>query len=55
MAGSINNANRGQPALFPAHLEDWINEDHRVCVVDLFVDKLDLRALGFQRGACRHW
>ncbi|GLC62429.1 hypothetical protein PLESTB_001898600 [Pleodorina starrii] len=32
-------------------LEDWIGEDHLVRVVDLFVDELDLPALGFARSA----
>jgi len=36
---------------FPERLEDWIGEDHLVRVVDLFVDELDLAALGFHRPA----
>ena len=40
---------RDQTTLFPDRLEDWIGEDHPVRVVDLFVDELDLAALGFER------
>ena len=40
-----------QTTLFPECLEDWIGEDNLVRVVDLFVDELDLAALGFHRHA----
>ena len=51
MAGFIDGIDREQGTLFPERLEDWIGEDHLVRVVDLFVDELDLRALGFERCA----
>ncbi|WP_423211826.1 IS1182 family transposase [Paracoccus yeei] len=51
MSGFIDGANRDQTTLFPERLEDWIGEDHLVRVVDLFVDELDLAALGFHRHA----
>ena len=51
MAGFIEGVSREQTTLFPDRLEDWIGEDHLVRVVDLFVDQLDLPALGFQRHA----
>jgi len=38
---------RGQSTLFPARLDDFIAEDNPVKVVDVFVEALDLRALGF--------
>jgi transposase len=38
---------RGQSTLFPARLDDFIAEDHPVRVIDVFVEELDLRALGF--------
>lgn len=47
MAGFIEGVNRDQTVLFPERLEDWIGEEHLVRVVDLFVDELDLAALGF--------
>ena len=40
-----------QTTHFPECLEDWIGEDNLVRVVDLFVDELDLAALGFHRHA----
>jgi len=51
MAGFIEGVNRDQTTLFPERLEDWIADDHLVRVVDLFVDDLDLAALGFHRHA----
>lgn len=51
MAGFIEGVSRDQTTLFPERLDDWIGEDHLVRVVDLFVDLLDLAALGFQRHA----
>jgi len=44
----IEGVDRGQCALFPDHLEDWIGEDNPVRVVDVFVDALDLAGLGFE-------
>lgn len=49
MAGFIEGVDRSQTSLFPERLEDWIGEDDPVRVVDLFVDDLDLAALGFER------
>jgi hypothetical protein len=46
MSGFIEGVNRDQVTLFPDRLEDWIDEDHLVRVVDLFVDQLDLAGLG---------
>jgi transposase len=34
-------------ALFPACLDEYINEDNPVRVIDVFVEELDLAALGF--------
>lgn len=47
MAGYIEGTDRGQTALFPERLDDWIDDDHLVRVVDLFVEQLDLQACGF--------
>ena len=49
MAGFIDGIDREQVTLFPDRLEDWIDEAHLVRVVDLFVEGLDLPALGFER------
>ena len=43
----VEGVARDQGGLFPAHLEDFVAEDNPVRAVDAFVDKLDLRALGF--------
>jgi transposase len=43
----VEGMDRGQSTLFPERLEDWIADDNPVRVVDVFVDELDLGALGF--------
>src|SRR5258706_1271397 len=43
----VEGADRGQITLFPECLEDWIDDDNPVRVIDVFVDELDLAALGF--------
>ena len=43
----VEGTNRGQSALFPECLEDWIDENNPVQVIDVFVDELDLAELGF--------
>ena len=43
----VEGADRGQSTLFPECLEDWIDEDDPVRVIDVFVDEIDLGALGF--------
>src|SRR5262245_8739561 len=44
----VEGVARDQGGLFPAHLEDFVEEDNPVRAVEAFVDKLDLRALGFE-------
>jgi transposase len=44
----VEGVARDQGGLFPVHLEDFVDEDNPVRAVDAFVDKLDLRALGFE-------
>jgi transposase len=43
----VEGADRDQNTLFPECLEDWIDEDNPVRVIDVFVDEIDLGALGF--------
>jgi transposase len=43
----VEGTDRGQSTLFPECLEDWIGADNPVRVIDVFVDELDLAALGF--------
>src|SRR5476649_2432157 len=47
MAGFVAGAARGQAALLPECLDDWVEESNSVRAVDVFVDALDLRDLGF--------
>jgi len=46
----IEGENRFQSTLFPESLDDYIAEDNAVRVVDAFVNKLDLKQLGFDRA-----
>ena len=43
----IEGEDRSQSTLFPEYLDDYIAEDNPVRVIDVFVDELDLRTLGF--------
>ena len=47
MAGFVEGLDRGQSAMFPAQLDDYVGEDNPVRAVDAFVDGLDLGKLGF--------
>jgi len=47
----IEGVDRAQSTLFPAYLEDWVDEDNPARVIDIFVEELDLGALGFARAA----
>jgi len=46
----IEGENRSQSTLFPESLDEYIAPDNAVRVVDAFVNKLDLQALGFDRA-----
>src|SRR5579863_1476787 len=43
----IEGEDRRQATLLPDSLEDYVTEDNPVRVVDVFIDELDLKALGF--------
>ncbi len=43
----IEGEDRRQVTLLPECLDDYIGEDNPVRVVDVFVEELDLQALGF--------
>ena len=47
MAAFVQGAARGQAALLPESLDDWVDESNPVRAIDVFVDALDLRDLGF--------
>ena len=44
----VEGQDRSQTTLIPESLDEYIAEDNPVRVVDLFVDELDLKALGFE-------
>src|SRR6266849_8747666 len=47
MKGFVQGADRQQTTLLPECLDDWVNESNPVRAVDVFVDALELRDLGF--------
>ena len=47
MAGFVEGVARDQSSLLPATIEDYVGDDNPVRAVDVFVDGLDLRKLGF--------
>jgi transposase len=44
----VEGEDRSQSTMFPERLDDYIAEDNPVRVIDVFVDELDLRKLGFE-------
>ena len=48
MSRFVQGADRRQPTLLPECLDDYVTEDCPVRVVDVFVDELDLKSLGFE-------
>jgi transposase len=51
MSGFIVGADRNQTTLLPESLDDYVVEESAVRVIDVFVDELDLAALGFETVA----
>lgn len=50
MGRYVEGQDRTQSVLFPERLDDWIHEDSTVRVIDVFVEELDMRKLGFERA-----
>src|SRR3981189_3747602 len=48
MPGFVAGLDRGQATLLPECLEDWVDESNSIRAVDVFVEALDLRDLGFE-------
>jgi len=46
----VRGEDRGQAALLPAAIEDYVTADAPVRVIDAFVDGLDVKGLGFGRS-----
>ena len=47
MRGFVQGADRQQTMLLPECLDDWVGESNPIRAVDVFVDALELRHLGF--------
>src|SRR6201986_3799535 len=43
----VEGEDRRQGVLLPEYLDDWVSEENPVRAIDVFVDELDLAALGF--------
>src|ERR1700734_346987 len=48
MGRFVEGEDRRQGVLLPEYLDDYVSEDNPVRVIDVFVDELDLGALGFE-------
>ena len=48
MRGFVEGQSRTQCVLLPEYLEDYIDRDNPVRVIDVFVDELNLKKLGFE-------
>ena len=46
----ITGRDRQQYRLFPECVEDYVTPDNPVRVIDVFVDTLDMSALGFEKA-----
>jgi transposase len=44
----VQGEDRRQGVLLPEYLDDWVSEENPVRAIDVFVDALDLGALGFE-------
>src|ERR1700694_6296095 len=48
MQGFAQGVDRQQTTLLPECLDDWVDESNSIRAVDVFVEALDLRDLGFE-------
>src|ERR1700739_1342486 len=46
----VEGEDRRQGVLLPEYLDDWVSEENPVRAIEVFVDELDLGALGFSGG-----
>src|SRR5450432_2147310 len=47
MGRFVEGENRRQAVLLPEYLDDYVSEENSVRVIDVFIDELDLGAVGF--------
>ena len=47
MKGFVQGTDRQQTTLLPECLDDWVDQSNPVRAVEVFVEALELRALGF--------
>ncbi len=47
----VRGVDRQATTILPARLDDWVEADHIVRVIDAWIDRLDLAALGFAHAA----
>ena len=50
MAGDIEGQDQTLSVPFPQQLDEWIAEDSTVRVIDVLIEGLDLKQLGFDRA-----
>lgn len=48
----IQGADRFQITLFPESIDDYISENNPVRIIDVYIEKLDHKALGFSKTEC---
>jgi len=48
----IKGVDRGQMSLYPECLDDYVSENNLVRVIDIYVEQLDMKKLGFEKAIC---
>lgn len=48
----IQGADRHQITLFPESIDDYIKENNPVRIIDAYIERLDMKALGFCKAEC---
>lgn len=48
MSRFVEGEDRRQPVLLPSCLDGYVSDENPARVIDVFVDELDLRSLGFE-------
>ena len=48
----IKGADRNQSILFPESMDDYISDNNPVRIIDVYIEKLDMKKLGFSKAEC---